>query len=171
MKSYKRQYYGIKKDIIVHSNGFKIKISNSVLRVIAKYVQRKGESVESGGILIGKENISNNNLIINKLTVPQPKDKQSINNFYRQDPGHILFFDNIYRKSNGIYRYIGEWHTHYEAVPCYSELDCASWMNICDISENDVSYYHMIIGYKSIRIWKILNGKVELLKTIQWESL
>ena len=34
-------------------------------------------SKEAGGILIGKENKSNENIIINHITVPMPKDEST----------------------------------------------------------------------------------------------
>ena len=64
-----------------------IKICINVLDVIKKYLQYDKRDSEAGGVLVGRENISNNNLIIEFATEPMPNDKRSRNKFYRKDIG------------------------------------------------------------------------------------
>ena len=45
----------------INSNNIEIKICSSVFQVMRKYIQLGTGSLEAGGILIGKENISDDN--------------------------------------------------------------------------------------------------------------
>ena len=46
----------------INSNNIEIKICSSVFQVMKKYIQLGAGSLEAGGILIGKENISDDNI-------------------------------------------------------------------------------------------------------------
>lgn len=58
-----------------------------------KYIQQDDNSLESGGILLGRENAGNTNLIIEFITEPMPGDKSSRRRFFRKDIRHIRFFE------------------------------------------------------------------------------
>lgn len=140
--------------------------------ILYKYVQKSFFSKESGGILIGKENKSNKNIIINHITIPLFKDKRMHNRFVRKDKRHIELFKNLYIKSDETLRYIGEWHTHPEAIPSFSSIDLKNWKKISKKSNNDNNYYHIIVGYKAIRVWEVNNNmfQVKLISTIFWKD-
>ena len=109
--------------MIFNFEGRQIKICNNVLENIIEYLQNNKNSAEAGGVIIGRENISNSNLIIEFVTVPMPGDVRTRNRFYRKDKKHVQFFEELYEKNSEIYAYIGEWHTHPEAIPNYSFID------------------------------------------------
>lgn len=159
--------------IALNIGKYKIKICGNILNAMKEYVQEGIPSVESGGILIGKENISNNNVIINHLTFPMPKDKQKYDRFFRNDKKHIEIFNYLYNSSNKTLRYIGEWHTHPEAIPNFSSIDLNNWKRINDLFPFLINNYHFIIGYEAIRIWGFLgkNKNTKLLDTIFWEDM
>ena len=48
-----------------------------------KYIQLGAGSLEAGGILIGKENISDDNIIIRYITEPYADDKRRYNRFIK----------------------------------------------------------------------------------------
>ena len=158
--------------LILNLNEEKIKICRNVMCILYKYVQKSFFSKESGGILIGKENKSNKNIIINHITIPLPKDKRRRNSFLRKDKGHIELFEKLYIKSDETLRYIGEWHTHPEAIPNFSSIDLENWKKISKESNNDNNYYHIIVGYKTIRVWKVNNNmfQAKLISTIFWKD-
>jgi len=131
-----------------------IKICDNVLDVIKKYRQYDRKSSEAGGVLVGRENISNNNLIIEFATEPLPNDKRSRSRFCRKDNGHTVFYQNMYRSNCGIYVYIGEWHTHPEAYPSYSFHDLSNWGRIGKNAGCASAQLHMIAGYSALRMWK-----------------
>jgi len=143
------------KPIIQCIDGKKLKISEEVLMTLEKYIQKGSSSVESGGVLIGKENYSNEDIIITHATEPLQEDKQTYNRFYRKDKGHIKYFEDLYESLNGTLRYIGEWHTHPEACPNYSIMDARNWLKIERYGGLKIDYYHLIIGYEAIRVWKL----------------
>ena len=61
-------------DMVINDGSRKIKLCHNVLNIMYKYIQQGALSKEAGGILIGKENMSNSNLIINKMTTPMDQD-------------------------------------------------------------------------------------------------
>lgn len=83
--------------ITIVGNEEKIKVCPNIINTMRKYIQ-KGDLKESGGILIGKENKSNENLIINHITVPMFKDKRKYDRFIRKDEGHIEVFKNLIKR-------------------------------------------------------------------------
>ena len=143
-------------------NKRKIKICHNVIHTLFEYIQKGYFSREAGGILIGKENKSNENIIINHITVPMPKDERK----------HIELFENLYKESDETLRYIGEWHTHPEAIPNFSCIDLKNWKKISKDSKSDVKFYHIIVGYEAIRMWEINNTlQVRLINTVFWKDV
>lgn len=163
----------ISKGVIIKYDKVKIKVCQNIINTLSNYVQKGSCSIESGGILIGKENKSNKNIIINHITTPMIKDKSKYDRFIRRDKGHVEVFNRLYVFSSGTVRYIGEWHTHPEAVPNFSNLDEKNWNEITSDSKNNNDYFHIIVGYEAIRIW-ITNSKnchAKLVKTILWKEV
>lgn len=138
-----------------------------------KYIQKEINSKEAGGILVGKENKSNKNIIINHITVPMLEDKRKYNKFIRKDKKHVEVFKNLYKRSKKTLRYIGEWHTHPEAIPNFSEIDLNNWKKISKESDNNNNYYHIIVGYDAIKIWVIESEEysAKLIGTIFWKEI
>lgn len=159
--------------ISLDTGKYKIKICHEVLTIMKEYIQKGLFSFEAGGILIGKENKSNNNLIINYVTMPMPKDIQRYKRFFRIDKGHIEVFNDLFNESSGTLRYIGEWHTHPEAIPNFSNIDFDNWGKINDKSPNVINHYHIIIGYEAMRIWIFYGDQknIQLLDTIFWKDV
>ena len=60
----------VEKNMVIEYGDKKIKFCNNILQVIQKYVQSERKSCEAGGILIGRENCGNSNLIIEFITEP-----------------------------------------------------------------------------------------------------
>ena len=127
----------------------------------------------SGGVLIGKENLSNTDIVVMYITEPMIHDKQKHNRFFRKDEGHVDYFSGLYKNSMETLRYIGEWHTHPEDIPNYSSIDLKNWKNIKYKGPDNLDYYHLIVGYKAIRIWTFRRreNKPELITTILWEEV
>lgn len=153
-------------------NKRKIKVCNNVKHTLLEYIQKGFFSREAGGILIGKENKSNENIIINHITVPMPKDERKHKRFIRKDKKHIELFGNLYEESDETLRYVGEWHTHPEAIPKFSCTDLKNWKKISKDSKDDVKFYHIIVGYEAIRMWEVNNTlQVRLINTILWKDV
>ncbi len=133
----------------------KIKIDDSVVSLINNYKQLNKNDCEAGGILIGRENKESGNIIIEYGTEPYDTDKRTRTSFIRRDKQHIKFYNSLYEKHNGIYAYIGEWHTHPEDYPNYSSIDIKNWKKISRCNDDKgKKYYHLILGNKEIRLWE-----------------
>lgn len=161
------------KELIINYDKVKIKICHNIIETLSNYIQKGRCSIESGGILIGKENESDNNIIINHITTPMLRDKSKYDRFLRRDKKHLEVFNNLYVSSSKTLRYIGEWHTHPEAIPNFSYLDENNWNKITCDSKNNNDYFHIIVGYEAIRVWVMNNKKChpELVKTILWKEV
>lgn len=158
--------------MVVQDENRKIKICNSILWIIKKYIQTECKAREAGGILIGRENAGNTNLVIEFVTEPMPKDKSSRCRFLRKDIGHIEFFKKLYNENEGIYGYIGEWHTHPENIPHYSAIDSNNWKSIGKKMKNR-KQYHLIAGIQEIGIWEYnaITKKIVQVDNIKWENV
>lgn len=140
--------------MVINDETKKIKVDNKILERIISFRQMKSDIPEAGGILAGRENISNDNLIIEYHTEPMNCDYQTHSKFTRKDVGHVLFFQSLYKKSEGTIGYVGEWHTHPEDIPQYSIIDLKNWRNINKKVGNNQVQYHLIVGRKAVVIWK-----------------
>lgn len=141
--------------MVIEDGNIIIEIKDEVVQKILSYCQNDSNFPEAGGILAGRENISNDNIIIEYFTQPMDGDYRRRNRFTRKDLGHIIYFENIYNESDGTIGYIGEWHTHSEDVPSYSCLDFKNWLQIRRHSHSCKPQYHFIVGKKAICVWKV----------------
>ncbi|OUQ49491.1 Mov34/MPN/PAD-1 family protein [Lachnoclostridium sp. An118] len=161
-------------EIVFHDEKRVIKITNTIVDLLWNKRQLIYSYPESGGILIGRENITNNNLIIEFATSPMPEDIQKRSRFIRKDSGHLEFYQNLYNENNGIYRYVGEWHTHSERIPEYSMIDKKNWKKILKNDKCNTIQYHLIAGLEAVRIWKIKSGSIikpQLICTQFWRNI
>lgn len=151
------------KEIIIEDKGIKIKIDKNIVEKMIAYRQIDKVQHEAGGILIGRENKENDNIIVEYATEPFEKDKRSRYSFLRKDRKHLEYYKHMYEQHNGIYAYIGEWHTHAEDYPNYSRQDIRNWKKIAKMNpDKEKVYYHIIVGNKKIRGWRLFKtGKVE----------
>ena len=69
--------------MIILAKGKTIKICEDVISTLFKYRQIEQTSREAGGVLIGRENLDNDNLIIEYATVPMRNDRRTTNRFMR----------------------------------------------------------------------------------------
>lgn len=142
----------ISNELVINDSNRKIKITNEIIELFKRYMQI-GEEHEAGGILIGREDANNGNLVIEYATFPMKYDIRKRYRFYRKDKGHIEYYNKIYKDSDGIYAYIGEWHTHPENEPVPSIMDKINWKRILNKKGNG-ELFNIIVGAKKIRVWK-----------------
>lgn len=145
----------------------KIKVFAAVVRIWEKYIQEGLFSKEAGGILIGRES---NNLIIEFCTKPMLNDVRKRTRFLRRDKKHIKYYTDLYDNNEGIYRYVGEWHTHPEDVPNFSSLDKKNWKKIfSELDQNE--QFHFIIGRKEVVAWRY-DGTINIMRIglLNWKE-
>lgn len=157
---------------MIISDDIKIKIDDSIITIMKKHIQWKPNDVEAGGILIGRENLYNNNIIIEYITEPMENDIRTSNRFIRKDSRHLAIYNKLYENNEGIYAYFGEWHTHFEDIPKYSLIDLINWHKIAYQDTMNVQY-HIIVGRLAMTIWKINKKHIfpRLVKEIRWSEI
>lgn len=160
-------------EMIIEDGHRKLKFDVNMLIQIKQYCQIKPNDLEAGGILAGRENISNENLIIEYLTFPASDDIRTCTKYIRRDMSHEEYFQGLYELSEGTIRYIGEWHTHPEDFPHYSYTDFCNWKKIFQQSGIDDFHYHLIAGRKEVAVWKY-SDKLKaprILARIAWDKM
>lgn len=150
-----------------------IKLTDEVIFTMWRHAQRRPTSLAAGGVLMGKENISNDYLIIKWLTGPGEKDEYGRSFFFRLDPHHEAFFNKLYERRQRIVRYVGEWYTQHEAVPMYTAMDLRSWQRALSALPDEIeSLYHIIVGYMAFRVWRVdrQSELPHLVATVGWND-
>ena len=160
-------------EMIIEDGHRKLKFDVKMLIQIKQYCQTKTDDLEAGGVLAGRENISNENLIIEYMTFPASNDIRTRTKYIRRDIFHGEFFQKLYKASEGTIRYIGEWHTHPEDFPQYSYTDFQNWKKIIQQSGIDDYHYHLIAGRKEVAVWKY-SDKLKapwILARVEWDKM
>jgi len=158
--------------MIIYNGDRKIKFSNNILHIMHKYIQTDKMAFEAGGLLIGRENSGNKNLIVEFVTEPMAADKRGRLRYLRKDKRHLDFYHTIYKQNDGVYAYIGEWHTHPENIPGYSNIDANNWKKIGREMRGGIQY-HVIVGIQQIGIWEY-NANMKTIKnidSIEWKRI
>lgn len=158
--------------MVIDNGSRKIKFCDNTLQVMKKYIQTNCKSCEAGGILVGRENCGNSNLIIEFITEPMPSDRRSRCRYLRKDVGHLNFFKRVHEENDGIYGYIGEWHTHPEKIPQYSFIDSSNWKKIGKEMKGGIQY-HVIAGIQEVGIWEYnaATKKIVQISSIEWKRI
>lgn len=142
-----------------------LKISSEALKVLNNFRQLDNSDKEAGGVLLGRFVLDSDNIIIDKVTSPQSKDKRSRFAFKKMDRYHQQRITEEWTESGGKMNYIGEWHSHPENHPSPSSLDIREWKRK---SKEDV-YDHgflifIIVGIESISAWAVSKVDQQLTK-------
>lgn len=158
--------------VVINYRNRKIKLCNEIIEIMHNYIQETDSDAEAGGIIVGRENLGNNNLIFEYVTEPMKNDLRTRTRFIRKDSGHIDYYKQLYSKYNGIYAYYGEWHTHPEDTPHYSIIDLSNWRKIAKGDPKNMQY-HFIVGRKQIRIWEMQKGFLfpKLIYEVKWNEI
>ena len=119
-----------------------------------KFAQHGPTDPEAGGILLGREIVGSNDLVVDDATIPMDGDQRTRCSFHRSGPGHQQLILNAWRDSDGTCGYLGEWHTHPEARPEPSIIDRRDWARrlVEDHVEGDVVLF-LIVGTEELAVW------------------
>lgn len=99
--------------------------SAGVLKVFEEFRQEELASPEAGGILLG--HVRGDHLEVVEATRPTAWDRRLRFLFERFPQGHELIAKARWGATGGVLRYLGEWHTHPEAIPSPSGTDLTEW--------------------------------------------
>lgn len=162
------------KSVVFDDGSRMVKIDGHILDQIFKYRQIGMLQKEAGGVLVGRELKSTDNLIIEKITEPMDLDKQSRFGFERKDPAHMDRFQELFILSGNTYGYFGEWHTHPEKVPYYSGIDKENWFKLYRELPRKHELIFVIAGTTAIGVWKVdllLSSQPIYLFAADWDNL
>jgi integrative and conjugative element protein (TIGR02256 family) len=133
-----------------------IETEERVIKVIQKMRQVDPTDNESGGMLIGSKLTNSNDIVVRDYTIPQKADYQSRYRFIRKKRSHNALLQKKWEDSNKTVMYLGEWHTHPEKDPHYSQQDIRNWKKLLSKSNTFSDYLVFIIG--GINFYKIWVG-------------
>ena len=131
----------------------RIKISKQVSEVINNYIQSSNDSLEAGGVMLGRF-LWSEDIVIDYITVPMINDKRKKYFFFRDESTHQKEIIEKWKQSKGTCNYLGEWHTHPEDIPQPSKYDIAQWKKLIKTAQYDSDYiFFLIAGRKQIKVW------------------
>ena len=81
--------------VIINAENKRIKLCNEIIGLMYGYIQWNSYDTEAGGIILGRENLGNDNLIFEFITKPMKKDIRTKNRFLRKDSEHIEFYKQL----------------------------------------------------------------------------
>lgn len=130
--------------------GTLLNFSKSTLETFYHYVQASDSDREAGGLLLGS--VHGTHMLIEQATVPTAWDKRFRYLFERMPFGHEAIALSRWIASQGIVRYLGEWHTHPEDYPHPSGLDRSEWNCLSARRWDKRSMLAVIVGRKALYV-------------------
>ncbi len=147
------------------TNQGRIKLSDSVIETLCQYIQVHKDSMESGGVLLGRFIKNSKDIVIDKITTPLKGDKQTRFSFKRIAPLHQQIITEEWLHSKGTCNYLGEWHSHPEDFPTPSGVDIRDWKRKLKKDVFSARYlYFLIAGIKGIEMWEGDRRTLEIVK-------
>jgi integrative and conjugative element protein (TIGR02256 family) len=119
-----------------------------------------GDDREAGGLLLGLRR--DPHLEITDITLPSPRDLRQRHRFVRQCDSHQRQATAAWESSAGLVDYVGEWHTHPEAVPSPSGTDSRSLLKRSKQHRGE-SLVEIIVGWEHITVAIVIAKSYQLL--------
>ena len=85
--------------IVTESKNRKIKICDQILEEIYSQIQKNDYDPEKGGIIVGRENLNNENIILEYISKPLKNDICTRTRYTRKDEGHLKYFEKLYNEN------------------------------------------------------------------------
>ncbi|EEA3737620.1 hypothetical protein J5047_002837 [Salmonella enterica] len=120
---------------------FKICISQSIVDELFSHRQIHCFSKESGGMLFSN-NLNDSEVEINKITIPGPSDLRRRNYFKLDEKKAKADITSLFKEG---FHYLGDWHTHNEAVANPSGTDIRSIQDLFIKSGHTRPFFIMLI--------------------------
>ena len=118
-------------------------IYDQIITEVAKYYPR-----ECGGIFVGSIDISNSTAVIEQMLIPQ-KVKSTRILFRRFASGINKALSEIFNQTQGQQYYLGEWHSHPNALPMPSGKDIRTMKGIVNNGNIRINTpLLLIVGYQ-----------------------
>ncbi|POR66282.1 hypothetical protein BKM30_25105 [Pseudomonas syringae pv. syringae] len=123
--------------------------SQNVLEVFERHVQ-SDEGTEAGGILLG--HVRGKHLEVLEASEPTRQDRRLRYFFERMIHGHKSLADRHWQETNGLVRYIGEWHTHPQEMPSPSRIDLDEWKTLAKSRADRRPLLAVVVGRQSLHV-------------------
>ena len=118
-------------------------VEESVLARLHAFRQDAPHKLEAGGILLGYRRGAH--VHVSDATVPSSQDTRARTRFHRAAQHHQAVALAQWRASEGLLDYVGEWHTHPEAMPQPSPIDLTQWRIIHGLTHRQPMVF-IIVG-------------------------
>lgn len=160
--------------LVFRGQDYVVQINAEVLRVFFKHRQEVfGDSVEAGGLLIGRHILDCEDIVVDMATEPMAGDLAGRFEFYRDDPGHQEILEREWAESDGTSVFVGAWHTHPESVPRPSNVDLEDWRRQQRFMNPDgllhrgphALHWQVIVGTQEIGVWEVKTVDAEVVIT------
>lgn len=125
-------------------------IQDAVIDVFTKHAQTDPRAPESGGILLGY--VRTPHLEVLEASEPTFSDRRLRFFFDRGARGHREMAERRWSQSDGLIRYIGEWHTHPEDYPTPSQVDKQGWVNLAKKRQDRRPVLAIVVGRKALHV-------------------
>jgi len=135
----------------------KVNVSKDLITLWRASRQVDNITHEAFGVLIGSQSMSANEFWLEKCTTPQKTDSATRRSFNLRAPYHQNIVNSFYKSSNGIWGYVGTWHTHPEPTPVPSVIDIADWHE-CTKRNPDRGLIFVIVGQMDVCIFRTFGG-------------
>ncbi|WP_024617202.1 Mov34/MPN/PAD-1 family protein [Pseudomonas kilonensis] len=123
--------------------------SQNVVEVLESHLQ-SDSGTEAGGILLG--HVRGQHLEVLEASEPTNQDRRLRYFFERMIHGHKSLADRRWQESNGLVRYIGEWHTHPQEIPSPSSIDLNEWQVLAQDRIDRRPLLAVIVGRQNLHV-------------------
>ena len=121
---------------------------------------RQIEGVEHPGVLVGSV-VGDNHYRINKVSPPLPRGKSSRTGCERDGDMANAYVLTEYEQSGHTRIYLGEWHTHPEALPTPSPQDFSEIKKISYLPDKLLPFVILcIVGQREMYWGHLVNGEL-----------
>lgn len=131
-----------------------LQLGSTALAVMLGYVQDEPIRAEAGGVLLGRHIRETTDIIVDRVTTPQPGDRRSRSRYFRSRHRHQVLIDRAWQESSWTCTYLGEWHTHPEPIPTPSIVDRIDWRRKLIVDVFSAPIFFVIVGTAEMRAWE-----------------
>lgn len=151
--------------IFSRPGGGVLEVADEPRTAMLRFAQVSPEAPEAGGVLLGRRIVGRHDVVVDAVTVPMPEDRRSRAGFFRSRRPHQAAVRSAWEKSGGTCHYLGEWHTHPEAVPAPSMIDVLDWRRHLVLDQYmGASLFFVIVGTATTRVWEGRRRSLRLLQ-------
>lgn len=124
----------------IGSSGQVVVLPEEIIRKFRRYRQRRWYQREAGGQLFARLSLSR--IVIEEATGPRRTDRRTRTSYVPDRAAEQREIDS--RHADGLH-YVGDWHTHPEALPGPSGLDIASISELVRESTHALNGFLLVI--------------------------